>query len=55
MLDLRAATDVGHVIQVALGISDIEIDSRRNFAVFHRNQCGSETCGATRALSVSNL
>ena len=55
MLDLRAATGFGHVIQVALRISDIEIDGGRNLAVFHGNQGGSEACGTAGALSMSNL
>ena len=55
MLDLSAATDVRHVIQIALRIRDIEIDGGRNFAVFHGHQCGSEAGGAAGALRVSNL
>ena len=55
MLDLRAAADIGHVVQVALRIGDIEIDGGRNFAVFHSNQGGSEARCATSALSMSNL
>src|SRR5712692_8003690 len=55
VLDLGLATDIGDVIEIALGVTSVEIDGRRDFAVLHSDQSGGESRGTTSALGVSDL
>ena len=46
---------VGHVIQIAFRVGNVEIDGRRNLAVLHGNDGCGHAGGAASALRVSDL
>src|SRR5271170_734373 len=55
MLDLSFAIDVGHVIQIALGVGDVEVNGWGNLAVVHGDEGCSQAGRAAGALGVSDL
>src|SRR4051794_36290870 len=55
MFDLGATTDIGDVVEVALGIGLLEVDGGRYLSVLHGDERGSDTGSATCALRVADL
>src|SRR5579863_9439347 len=55
MLDLSFTIDVGHVIQIALGVRNVEVNGWGNLSVLHGDEGCSQAGRAAGALGVSDL
>ena len=55
MLDLSLTIDVGDVIQIALGVGDVEVNGWRNFSVLHGDEGCSQAGRAAGALGMPDL
>src|ERR1700690_3733924 len=55
VLDLSFAPDVGHVVEIALGVGDVEVDGGGNLAMLHRDQGCGQAGRAAGALGMSDL
>ena len=53
--NVGAAAGFGNVVEIALGIWDIQIDSGRKLALFHGDEGGGHAGGSAGSLSVANL
>lgn len=55
MLDLNYSSWGWDVVEIALRIRMFEIEGGRDLIVLHRDESGSDSCGAARTLRMTDL